>query len=90
MSGETKVKVFRVEGLALFSPDRSRRWQPFTIDVRALKPEEAVEKVYSDMGSRHKLKRAHIKIINIREISPEESKYKFIKSLETFSGWSIE
>ncbi|MEM0453417.1 MAG: 50S ribosomal protein L18Ae [Sulfolobales archaeon] len=85
-----EVRVYRVEGLALFSPDKNRKWQPFIIDVRALKSEEAVEKVYSDMGSRHKLKRSHIKIVNVREISPEESKYKYIKSLESFTGWSVE
>ncbi len=90
MSGVGRVKVYRVEGLALFSPDKIRRWQPFTADVRALKPEEAIEKVYSDMGSRHKLKRAHVKIINVKEISPEESKYKYVRDLEHFRGWSIE
>jgi large subunit ribosomal protein LX len=88
MNGE--VRVYRVEGLALFSPDRIRRWQPFTIDVRALKPEHAVEKVYSDLGSRHKLKRSHIKIINVKEVKPEESKYKVLRELEFFTGWSIE
>ncbi|MCS7108187.1 MAG: 50S ribosomal protein L18Ae [Sulfolobales archaeon] len=89
MSG-VRVKVYRVEGVALFSPDKTRKWQPFIIDVRALKPAEAIEKVYSDMGSRHKLKRGHIKIINVKEINPEESKYKYIRSLEKFTGWSIE
>ncbi len=85
-----RVKVYRVEGLALFSPNKSRRWQPFTYDVRALKVEEAVEKLYSDMGGRHKLKRAHVKILNIREISPKDSKYKFIRNLDSFEGWSVE
>ncbi len=85
-----EVKVFRVSGVALFSPDRTRDWQPFEIDVRALKKEHAIEKVLSELGSRHKLKRSHIKILEVREISPEESKSKFVKDLEKIEGWFIE
>ncbi len=83
----TEVKVYRVRGVALFSPDKLREWQPFTIDVRAVKKEDAIEKVYSDLGSRHKLKRAHIKILEVREIRPEESKYKYVRDLSTLRGW---
>jgi len=82
-----EVKVYRVRGVALFSPDRVRVWQPFTIDVRAVKKEDAVEKAYSDLGSKHKLKRSHIKIIEVYEIAPEESKYKYIKDLTKLKGW---
>jgi len=85
-----EIKVFRVSGVALFSPDSVRDWQPFTIDVRALKKEHAIEKVLSELGSRHKLKRAHIKILEVKEISPTEAKHKFIKDLEHITGWSIE
>ncbi len=81
------MKVFRVKGLAMFSPDRVRVWQPFTVDVRAVKPEDAVEKVLSDMGSRHKLKRFHIKILEVKEISVEESKSKYVKDLAKIKGW---
>ena len=82
-----KVRVYRVKGVALFSPDRVRIWQPFTVDVRALKKEDAIEKVYSDLGSKHKLKRAYIKIVDIYEINPSESKYKYIKDLTRIEGW---
>ena len=85
-----EIKVFRVFGVAMFSPDSVRSWQPFTIDVRALKKEHAVEKVLSELGSRHKLKRAHIKILRIEEIPPEKAKYKTIKDLEKIRGWYIE
>jgi large subunit ribosomal protein LX len=81
------VKVFRVRGLALFSPDKVRVWQPFTIDVRAVKKEDALEKVYSDLGSKHKLKRAHIKIVEVTEISPDQAKYRYIRDLEKIEGW---
>ncbi len=84
------VKVYRVKGVALFSPDHLREWQPFTIDVRAVKPEDAVEKVFSDLGSRHKLKRAHIRILSVEEIRPEEAKKKYIRDLDLIKGWFVE
>jgi len=82
-----EVKTFRIRGIALFSPDRTKDWQPFTIDVRAVKKEDAVEKVYSDLGSKHKLKRYHIKILEVKEISPEEAKYKYVRDLSQIEGW---
>ncbi len=82
-----EVKVFRVKGVALFSPDKIREWQPFTIDVMAVKKEDAIEKVYSDLGSKHKLKRAHIRILEVFEIPPEKSKYKYIRDLAALKGW---
>ncbi len=82
-----EVKVYRVRGIALFSPERIRVWQPFTIDVRAMKKEDAIEKVYSDLGSKHKLRRAHIKVIDVSEISPEMSKYKYIKDVSNLTSW---
>ncbi|PUA33383.1 MAG: 50S ribosomal protein L18a [Zestosphaera tikiterensis] len=85
-----EVKTFRVVGLALFSPDRTRDWQKFMIDVRGVNEKEALEKVYSLMGSRHKLKRSHIKVVEIREISPEESKSKYIREISALEGWSVE
>lgn len=69
-----KTKYFRVKGWMLISHDRYPRWQKFVKDVRALKVEDAIEKVYSELGSRHKLKRAHIKIEKVTEINPEEVK----------------
>jgi len=87
---EGDVKVYRVTGFALFSPDKLRKWQRFVVEVRAVKKEDAVEKVLSDLGSRHKLKRAHIKIASVTEISPEEAKSKFVRDLEKLRGWFVE
>ena len=69
-----KVKIYRVEGQMLISHDKFPRIQRFVKDVRAVKPEDAIEIVYSELGSRHKLKRKHIKIFKIYEIPPEETK----------------
>lgn len=72
-----KVKVFRVKG-EILDP---KMLTPFVREIRALKPEDAVEKVHSELGSRHRLKRYHIRISKIEEIKPEEVKNLVIKKL---------
>ena len=63
-----EVKNFRIEGKMLISGN----WRKFRMEVRALRVEHALEKVYSELGSRHKLKRVHICIEKVEEISPDE------------------
>jgi len=60
-----EVKVFRVVGRFSMGFQKSR----FVKEVRALKPEHAVEKIYSEFGSRHKLKRTEIEIISVEEVT---------------------
>ncbi len=64
------MKVYRVSGL--FSP-KGKKWHKFTKDVVAGNEQEALEKVYSMIGSKHGIKRRLIDIKNIQEIKPEES-----------------
>ena len=64
----SEVKVFRVSG-QIAKPN----WKTdFQKEVRALKPEEAKEAVYTELGSRHKAKRFQIKIANVEEVKPED------------------
>ena len=77
----SKVKIFRVEGQMLIGHDEFPRVQKFVKDVRAVKPEDAIEIVYSELGSRHKVKRKHIRILKVYEIAPEESKDPNINKL---------
>ncbi len=81
------VKIFRVEGKMLISHDRLPTWQKFSIEVRALKPEDAVEKVLSELGSRHKLKRKHVRIDKVEEISIDEVKTRQILALSRLTRW---
>ena len=81
------VKIYYVEGKMLISHDRMPTWQKFGILVRAIKPEHAIEKVLSDLGSRHKLKRRHIKIESIREVKLEEVKDSYIITLSKLERW---
>ncbi len=67
-----EVKVYSVEGVMLIGHDRKPEWRKFKVYVRALKPEHALERVYSELGSRHKLKRAHIRVESIVEVPLEE------------------
>lgn len=84
------VKIYRVTGLALFSPDKLRKWQKFVIEVRAVKEKDAVEKILSELGSRHKLKRSHIKVLSVKEIDVSEARNKLVREIENLRGWYIE
>ncbi len=83
------VKIYRVTGRMLISHDRLPTWQKFSIEVRAVKPEDAVEKVLSELGSRHKLRRRHIRIEEIKEISLEEVKSPEIRALAKLERWVV-
>ena len=73
----SEVKVFRVTGEI-----RKPNFQTdFRKEVRALKPEDAVEKIYMELGSKHRVKRFQIKIVKVEEISPEEIESPLVKKL---------
>ena len=64
----SEIKVFRVVGKI----DKPNWKTDFKKEIRALKPEEAVERVYREMGSKHRAKRFQIKIMKVEEIGLEE------------------
>ena len=71
MSSPVKsVKVYRVVGQMKIR----NSWQKFKIDITGTRVSEVIERVYSMLGSRHKLNRQMIKILDVREISPEEAR----------------
>ncbi len=72
-----EVKTFRIVGRIRMGYE----WKKFSFETRALKPEDALEELFSELGSRHKAKRQHIKIDAISEISPEEAERVHIKEL---------
>ena len=53
----------------------------FKKEIRALSPENAKEKVYTDIGSRHRAKRFQIRIQKVEEVSSEEIENPLIKRL---------
>jgi|Deesub1362A_J573_1020465.scaffolds.fasta_scaffold11255_2 large subunit ribosomal protein LX len=65
------MKAFRISGM-MWVPSEGR-WAKFTKDLVAENDEEAVEKTYSIIGSKHGLKRRQIEIKSVEEIAPEDS-----------------
>lgn len=53
----------------------------FKKEVRALKPENAKEKIYMEFGSKHRAKRFQIKIFKVEEVAPGEIEDPQIKKL---------
>lgn len=62
------MQIYRIKGWfkqGLFK-------QVFTRDVVSLSKEHALERVYSEVGSRHRLTRNLIHIVDVAEVKPEE------------------
>jgi len=73
----SEIKVFRVVG-KIAKPNFKT---DFKKEIRALKPEEAVERIYKEIGSKHRAKRFQIKILKVEEISSEEITDPIVKRL---------
>lgn len=64
------IKIFRVKGWFKQGYER----QTFTRELPALSEKQALERIYSEVGSKHKVKRNLINIEEVTEIKPEEVK----------------
>jgi large subunit ribosomal protein LX len=62
------MKAFKVTG----EIHKPRLSTPFVRELLADKSEHAVEKVYAEIGSRHRVKRCHIKIGSVEEVTAEQ------------------
>ena len=71
------MKVFRVSG----EINKPNLKTSFAKEVIAAKPEHAVEKVYAEIGSKHRVKRFHIKILSVEEITPEKIENPILKKM---------
>jgi large subunit ribosomal protein LX len=71
------MKAFRVTG-EINKPNLAT---PFVKEVLADKGEHAVEKVYAEIGSKHRVKRCHIKISDVKEISADEITNPILKKI---------
>ena len=73
----SEVKVFRVIGKI-----RKPNFQTeFRKEVRALKPEDAVEKVYMLLGSKHRVRRFQMTISKVEELAPNEIENILVKKM---------
>jgi large subunit ribosomal protein LX len=62
-----QVKLFKIKG------DLRKRGEklPFHQEIRAVKKEDALQRLYAEMGSRHKARRFDIRINSVEEVSTE-------------------
>ncbi|PVX24337.1 MAG: 50S ribosomal protein L18a [Candidatus Bathyarchaeum sp.] len=82
----SEVKVFRVIGKI-----RKPNFQTeFRKEVRALKPEDAVEKVYMLLGSKHRVKRFQMTISKVEEVAPSEIEDLIVKKLTLGAEESVQ
>lgn len=64
-----EVRTFRITG----EVKKPRTTIPFALELRATKEEDAIETVYTDMGSRHKARRLDIKLEKVEELKTAET-----------------
>jgi len=81
-----EVKVFRVSG-EIRKPNLQTEFQK---EVRALKPEDAVEKIYMDLGSKHRVKRFQMRISKVEEIGAEEIENVIVKKMTVGGKESVQ
>ena len=72
-----KLKIFKVTG-EIRKPNLKTQ---FTNEVAAEKPEHAVERVYAEIGSKHRVKRFHITITGVEEVPPDKIENAILRRL---------
>lgn len=72
-----ETKIFRISGKFRMGENL----QIFTKEFRAVSEESVIEKLYTDLGSKHKVKRNRISIDEIKEIKPEEAENVYVKEM---------
>lgn len=72
-----KTKIFRIQGKFMMGDSL----KPFTKELKAISEDDIREKIYSDFGSKHGIKRNKIIIEEIKEISEEEAQDPIVKAL---------
>ena len=63
----SELKKFRITG----NIKKGKKTIPFSVEFIALKEEHALERLYTEMGSRHRARRFEITVTNIKELSEE-------------------
>ena len=73
------MKIFKVTG-KIYKPNLTT---DFVREMLADKPEHAEEKVYAEIGSRHRVKRCHMKVTSVEEVSAEDIQNPILKKMVT-------
>jgi len=72
-----QVKVFRIKGVF----ERNGKKENFSKEYRGLREEDVIEILYSEIGSKHRVKRNKIWIESVEEIKPEEAEDPIVRKL---------
>ena len=73
----SEVKVYRVSG-KINKPNLKTE---FSKEIRAVKPEDAVEQVYTLIGSKHRVRRFQMSITKVEEIGLDEVEDLIVRKL---------
>ena len=73
------MKAFKVTG----EINKPQLKTSFAREIIADKSEHAIEKVYAELGSRHRVRRYHIKITSAKEVTADEVENPILKKLLT-------
>jgi len=79
MVKEVQVKNYRIT--FLMKPLTTKR--KFEVDIRAVTEEDAIEKAYSRIGSKHRVPRQLLKLKNIKEIKASDLKDPILQTIAT-------
>jgi len=69
------AKIIRIKGEILGKDEP----MVFTKEYNVLKEDDALETMYSEMGSKHSVKRAYINVLEVSEISEEDVQSPILK-----------
>jgi len=65
----SEVRTFKIAG----EIKKGKTRIPFAVEVNALKQEHALQRLYADMGSRHRARRFEITINSVEQVNKEEA-----------------
>lgn len=68
----SEVKRFRITG----EIKKGKTKVPFSVEFNAMKEEHALQRLYSEMGSRHRARRFEVKIAKIQSADLEAAQAK--------------
>jgi large subunit ribosomal protein LX len=68
----SEVRKFRITG----EIKKGTHKTPFSVEINALKKEHALQRLYAEMGSRHRARQFEIKITEIQESKEETPEVK--------------
>jgi len=65
----SEVKTFKIAG----EIKKGKTRIPFAVEVTAIKQEHALQRLYADMGSRHRARKFEITINSVDQVNKEEA-----------------